>query len=194
MTLSAQQAFRVVSAIFNMCGRQRGAIGESVTHTEHALQAAYLACMFNERPPLIIATLCHDIGHLIPFGMSMLDSDGNDLGNMFHEQDGAELLRILGYPCAVTEPIRLHVLAKRFELSTNQENIKKLSTTSRAKFEQQGGLMSARHMRDFKQHKYFTDAIKLHNYKDQAKNVENIHELPSMADYQYINRLAWVYF
>ena len=193
MTLTAQQAFRVVSAVFNLCGRRRGAIGETVTQTEHALQAAYLARKFNERPPLVIATLCHDIAHLIPFGMSMLDRDGNDLGNMFHEQDGAEFLRNLGYPRAVTEPIRLHVLAKRFVITTNKENIGKLSAASRASFEQQGGIMSDRLMRDFEQHEYFADAMKLRNYEDQAKNVEITHELPGMADYQYTNRLAWVY-
>jgi predicted HD phosphohydrolase len=39
--------------------------GESVSMTEHALQAAYFARAAAAPPPLIVAALLHDVGHLV---------------------------------------------------------------------------------------------------------------------------------
>src|SRR5271167_3490691 len=47
---------------------RRGAgayFGERVSMTQHALQAAYFAQAEAAPPPLIVASLLHDIGHLI---------------------------------------------------------------------------------------------------------------------------------
>ena len=193
MTITAYQAFRTISAVFNVCGKQRGAIGEAVSQAEHARQAAFLALQFNEPPTLVIATLFHDVGHLIPFGLNMMGPDGKDLGNLFHEYDGAELLHSFGYPLAVTEPVRMHVLAKRYVISQEKENIDKLSAASRASFEQQGGVMSQELMDHFEQHQYFNEAMKLRNYEDQAKNVDITYKLPDIHEYKHINEKAWKY-
>ncbi len=59
--------------------------GESVSMTEHALQAAYFAQADAAPPALILAALLHDIGHLI-------DDVPSDIGDWtmdaHHEQVG----------------------------------------------------------------------------------------------------------
>jgi len=53
-----------ILAIFQKCGSSEY-FGESVSMTEHALQAAYFAQTAAAPPGLILAALLHDIGHLV---------------------------------------------------------------------------------------------------------------------------------
>ena len=91
---------------------RRGAVayhGESVSQTEHALQAAELAATAKEpRLVSIVAALLHDIGHLLDGQDEDLASRGLD-GR--HEEHGCAWLAAHFGP-DVTEPIRLHVAAK----------------------------------------------------------------------------------
>src|ERR1700752_3049233 len=79
--------------------------GEEVTQIEHALQTAELARRAGARAELVLASLLHDVGHLVVD--TALDAD--DL----HEVRGATLLAGLFGP-SVAEPVRLHVAAKRY--------------------------------------------------------------------------------
>ena len=75
-------------------------LGEPVTIGEHMRQAGALAEAAGAQSPLVAAALLHDIGHL----RSEADSR--------HGEAGARWLsRWFGE--AVTEPVRLHVNAKR---------------------------------------------------------------------------------
>src|SRR5690349_900725 len=89
-------------------GRQYG--GEAVSQREHALQAAHLAEQEGAPAPLIVAALLHDIGH-------MLHREGDDAAargiDDHHEALGGKQLRRVFGP-GVSEPVRLHVDAKRY--------------------------------------------------------------------------------
>src|SRR5215467_4279256 len=76
-------------------------LGEAVTQREHALQAAQLAVNDGAAEPLIVAALLHDIGYWI------------GCGGTPHEQAGADWLAQRFVP-DVSEPVRLHVAAKRY--------------------------------------------------------------------------------
>ena len=53
-----------ILAIYQKCGSS-AYFGESVSMTEHALQAAYFARTAGAPPGLVVAALLHDIGHLV---------------------------------------------------------------------------------------------------------------------------------
>src|SRR5215469_7689669 len=76
-------------------------LGEAVTQRDHALQAAHLAETDGADDTLIAAALLHDIGYWI----------GCD--HAPHEEAGGNWLR-QRFVAAVSEPVRLHVAAKRY--------------------------------------------------------------------------------
>ena len=90
--------------------------GEPVTQLEHALQSALLAEQESASPELIAAALLHDIGHLL----HALPDDAPDDGiDDVHEELGYRYLTQI-FPDAVTEPVRLHVPAKRYLCGKDQ--------------------------------------------------------------------------
>ncbi len=92
-------------------------VGEPVSQLEHALQAAYHAEQRGADDALVVAALLHDIGHLL----HKLPEDAADHGiDTRHEQIGQAWLKRYCGP-EVTEPIRLHVPAKRYLCATDAE-------------------------------------------------------------------------
>jgi phosphonate degradation associated HDIG domain protein len=144
--------------------------GESVTQLEHALQAATLARENNASNQLITAALLHDIGHLL----HDLPNDAPLKGiDDVHENKAAVFLRKY-FPEAVTEPVRLHVMAKRYLSSTEETYYSLLSEPSKQSLVLQGGLMSEAEVSAFEQNPFFSDAVKLRKWDDQAKVQELI--------------------
>ena len=93
--------------------------GEGVSQLEHALQCAACAERDGASPALITATLLHDIGHLI----HDLPQDIADQGiDTQHESLGSAWLSQHFGP-DVTEPVRLHVAAKRYLATTKQRTM-----------------------------------------------------------------------
>jgi [1-hydroxy-2-(trimethylamino)ethyl]phosphonate dioxygenase len=108
---------------------QRGAeqyFGEPVSQLEHALQAAALAVSYRARDALVVATLLHDIGHLIHGEGESIASAGIDAR---HEAAAHAFLRQHFDP-DVTEPIRLHVAAKRYLCAVDAGYARQLSPAS----------------------------------------------------------------
>ncbi|MBL6810231.1 MAG: HD domain-containing protein, partial [Litoricola sp.] len=83
--------------------------GEFVTQRQHALQCAMLASQEGSPSELIAAALLHDIGHMLDQSMGSKEPDHD----LMHEVTGAQLLS-QWFPKGVSEPVRLHVVAKRF--------------------------------------------------------------------------------
>lgn len=149
--------------------------GEAVSQTEHALQAAALAADDNAPNSLIVAALLHDFGHLA-HDETLADSgiDGR------HEDDGARFLSAYFGP-EITEPIRLHVDAKRYLCATDPTYFAALSPASVASLALQGGPFSERDIAAFEENPFFADAIRLRRYDDIAKEVGKV--VPPLEHY-----------
>lgn len=140
--------------------------GEAVTQLQHALQCALRAEQAGAAPPLVAAALFHDAGHLI----HDLGEDAAERGiDDVHEARGAALLQTLFGP-SVTEPVRLHVEAKRCLCAIDAGYYEALSPASRTSLALQGGVMSAEAAEMFLAMPFAGDAVRLRRWDDQAKD------------------------
>ena len=141
--------------------------GEGVSQIEHALQCATCAERDGASPALIAATLLHDIGHLI----HDLPVDIADQGiDAQHESLGSAFLsRYFGSD--VTEPVRLHVAAKRYLAAVEPGYFDLLSPASVQSLHLQGGVMKADEAGRFAGEFYAEDAVKLRRWDDEGKIV-----------------------
>jgi len=139
--------------------------GEPVSQKEHALQAACLAARAQAPESLVVAALLHDVGHLL----HILPEDIADQGvDARHEALGeAWLARHFGPE--VTEPVRLHVDAKRYLCRVDPEYLSQLSPASVQSLALQGGPFSQAEARRFEEHGHFREAVRLRRWDDQAK-------------------------
>ena len=139
--------------------RVRGAeayLGEPVTVTEHSLQTAAQAEADGRPAALVAAALLHDVGWLLHAGPRP------------HEERGAAYLAQHFGP-EVTEPVRLHVAAKRYLCTIDPAYRARLSAESRRTLGRQGGLLDERDREAFAVHPFSADALVLRRYDDQAK-------------------------
>lgn len=144
-------------------GRQYG--GEAVTQLAHALQCAASAEAEHASPALITAALLHDVGHLThSLGAKPAARGVDDV----HEQGGADYLAGRFEP-AVSEPVRLHVDAKRYLCAVEPGYFATLSPASVRSLELQGGVFSAEAAREFIRRPYAEDAVRLRRWDEQAK-------------------------
>jgi [1-hydroxy-2-(trimethylamino)ethyl]phosphonate dioxygenase len=133
---------------------------------EHALQCASLAKENSASDALITASLLHDIGHIL----HDLPDDAPDNGiDDFHENLAAHFLK-QHFPPAVSEPVRLHVAAKRYMCTVEPTYFEKLSPPSVQSLEIQGGLMNEEELWAFEQNPFHQDAIQLRRWDDMAKD------------------------
>jgi phosphonate degradation associated HDIG domain protein len=141
--------------------------GEAVTQLEHALQAAMLAESQGAEAPLIVAALLHDVGHLL----HDLPDDAPDAGiDDVHEQLAYKWLSGHFGP-EVTEPVRLHVDAKRYLCAVDSQYWASLSPVSQQSLALQGGTFTANEARDFERHPFFKQSVQLRRWDDAAKVV-----------------------
>lgn len=137
--------------------------GEDVTQYAHAVQCAQLARAQQATPALVVAALMHDIGHMLPGAPSAIQ--GVDAA---HEVLGADFLATYFGP-DVTEPIRLHVQAKRYLCAVEPGYFAGLSTASRLSLRLQGGPFDMDQAEQFEQQPYVADALQLRRWDDAAK-------------------------
>jgi phosphonate degradation associated HDIG domain protein len=141
--------------------------GELITQLEHGLQCATLAKEHLASPELIIACLFHDLGHLLhDLGENPTEQAIDDR----HENEGANCLEQIFSP-AVTEPIRLHVEAKRYLCVIDPNYRASLSENSESSLILQGGAFSSEESAMFIAKPYAKDAVKLRIWDDLAKVV-----------------------
>jgi gamma-butyrobetaine dioxygenase len=139
--------------------------GEPVTVLEHCLQAAFFAQVAQAADALVIAALLHDIGHL-------LHGEGEDAaetGIDTRHEELADLILASHLPPAVTEPIRLHVAAKRYLCFADPAYRHALSPSSELSLRLQGGPMTALEAEAFLAGPFALDAVALRRWDDEAK-------------------------
>src|SRR5207244_1221057 len=93
-----------------------------VNQLQHALQAACLAEADGAPPATVLACLLHDIGHMIH---DLGDDPARRGIDDEHEERGAEWLAQRFGP-DVSEPVRLHVAAKRYLCAVEPDYFAKL--------------------------------------------------------------------
>ncbi len=153
-----------------IAGKGEGSYGLSgINQREHALQAAWLAERSGCDGALIVAALLHDIGHLV-HGLGENPAAGG-IGDR-HEQIGYDFLRHHFGP-EVTEPVRLHVAAKRYLCAVEPDYCGRLSADSVLSLSLQGGPMDAREAEAFAALPYAREAVRLRRF-DEAAKVEDL--------------------
>jgi gamma-butyrobetaine dioxygenase len=149
-------AVEVIGELFAGPGA-RDYLGEPVTIGEHMLQAGALAEAAGAEGPLVAAALLHDIGHL----RSETDA--------WHSEAGARWLS-QWFGEAVTEPVRLHIAAKRYLCAVDAGYFGLLSAESVRTLSAQGGPMSAAEAAAFEALPHARDAVAVRRWDDQAKD------------------------
>ena len=144
--------------------------GEKVSQLEHALQAAHLAKTENAPPNMIVAALLHYIGHLL--------DDGPEAA---HEHAGHAWV-CQHFPPEVSEPVRLHVAAKRYLCATDAKYLQRLSPASVQSLHVQGGPMTDTELDAFEEQPFYSQAVSLRHWDDQAKT-ENL-AVPGLDTYR----------
>jgi len=140
---------------------------EAINQLEHALQCAHLAEQAGETPETVVASLLHDLGHLLAAereGVKENKTDQDDL----HQYMALPFLRGL-FSDAVLEPIRLHVDAKRYLCLIEPSYWASLSAASKHSLEQQGGVFNEDEGQAFMLQPFAAEAVRLRRYDDLAK-------------------------
>lgn len=147
----------------------------------HALQAALLAERSGGSAALITASLLHDIGHMVhDLGENPAAQGVDDR----HEELGHAYLTLFFGP-AVTEPVRLHVAAKRYLCATEADYFATLSKDSVLSLSLQGGPMSADEVAAFRALPHADDAVRLRRFDEGAK-VKDLQTPPTEHFLPYI--------
>ena len=151
----------------------------AINQLQHALQSAAHAEADDAPPATVLASLLHDVGHMIhELGE---DPAGRGIDDVHEELGAAWLAR--HFTSDVVEPVRLHVAAKRYLCATESDYFGKLSADSVRSLELQGGLMSADEVAAFRTLPYYAEAVRLRRYDEGAKDPH-----ASTADFDHFLR------
>jgi len=164
-TLDNQPTLATLTSIYD--GRATGQYGLTlINQRAHAVQSAYHARAQGLPASLVVAALLHDIGHMV----HSLDGHPAALGiDDQHETIGADWLKRYFGP-DVTEPIRLHVAAKRYLCTVEPDYFEKLTDDSIESLSLQGGRMTEDELAAFMQEPYREGAVALRRIDELAKD------------------------
>ncbi|CAN5239561.1 HD domain-containing protein [soil metagenome] len=165
-----------IFAIFREFGNL--SYGEDVSQMAHILQCGHLARIDGAPDALVAAALLHDVGQFLNDAGNAAEQRGIDAR---HEVTGAAYLAPF-FPEAVTEPVRLHVEAKRYLCAVEPGYLEALSRASALSLTLQGGPHDAQGMVDFLALPAAQDAIRLRRYDDQGKRRE--WDVPDLDSYR----------
>jgi [1-hydroxy-2-(trimethylamino)ethyl]phosphonate dioxygenase len=164
--------FEEIEALFLRHGGE--SYGEGVTMLQHSLQTAALALAEGADDALVVAALLHDVGHF-------LQPTDDSYGYHKHDRSGGEWLARRFRP-VVSEPVRLHVTAKRYLCATETDYFGKLSAASVHSLGKQGGPMSAPESAAFAALPHAEAAVRLRRWDDGGK-VDGLH-VPALMSYR----------
>ena len=179
--MSANDAVRVLAEKFASEGAAEY-LGEPVTQAAHMLQAAMLAERDRAEGALIAAALLHDVGH---FAVTMTGHELMSGTDTRHGEAGASWLAQWFGP-EVTEPVRLHVAAKRYLCAAEPDYMAALSPASVYTLGVQGGPMQGAELAEFEAQPYAAAAIRVRRWDDQAKEPEV--EPPPFSHFEHVLR------
>ena len=152
-------------------------LGEKITISDHMLQSAMIAEKAKSSRSLICACLLHDYGHFIledPDQLVRKKLDGK------HEDIGYEYLKKF-FKKEVVEPIKYHVLAKRY-LARKKKYFNSLSEASKISLKLQGGVLNKKESKEFEKKDFFKNSIKLRKFDEVAKRTDI--KIKSITEYK----------
>ncbi|MFG2617430.1 phosphonate degradation HD-domain oxygenase [Streptomyces sp. NPDC048507] len=154
-------------------------LGEEVTQAGHMLQAGALAEAAGAPAHLVAAALLHDIGHFhgTVTGRDLMEGG---LDNR-HSHTGADWLARWFGP-EVTEPVRLHVAAKRYLCTAEPGYVDLLSEASVHTLRVQGGPMTTEQARAFEALPGAADAVAVRRWDERAK--DPLTDTPDFAHFR----------
>ncbi|MGD9831655.1 MAG: HD domain-containing protein [Piscinibacter sp.] len=141
-----------------------GARREAISALEHALQCAQLAEWAHADSSLVAAAFLHDVGHFLAAEAVARNDHVDDR----HEELVVPFLAE-GFDAAVTEPVRLHVQAKRYLVRIDDAYARSLSPASVHSLALQGGPMRDDEMERFEDLPFAREAVQLRRWDDLAK-------------------------
>jgi phosphonate degradation associated HDIG domain protein len=160
----AADAVAAITALFASEGAA-AYLGEPVSQAAHMLQAAALAERDQAAKALVAAALLHDVGH---FSGALGGHDPMRGTDNRHEENGAAWLA-QWFGEEVTEPVRLHVAAKRYLCTAEPGYAASLSPASVYTLGVQGGPMQRAELAKFEASRYASGAIQVRRWDDAAK-------------------------
>ena len=145
--------------------------GEKITIAEHSLLTALAAEEAHESETMVAACLLHDVGHWLdePDDEYGIHSHGDLGGDWVAERFGPE----------ISEPVRLHVQAKRYLCSVDPSYFNHLSEASIYTLGKQGGPMSSEEAASFTGNPHYLDAITLRRLEDDHGKLAGV-EIPPL--------------
>jgi gamma-butyrobetaine dioxygenase len=144
-------------------------LGEPVSVAVHMRQAGALAEAAGAPPEQVAAALLHDVGHILGGTVSGRElMAGHD--NRHGEAGAAWLAQWFGPE--VTEPVRLHVAAKRYLCAVEPGYFGKLSQASVYTLSVQGGPMDAAEAAAFEAQPSAAAAVAVRRWDEEAKDPE----------------------
>lgn len=152
--------------------------GEAVSQLEHALQTATQARAANSSSALVCAALLHDVGHLIEDETDaardpiLLDDQHEDKGSRWVSHH---------FSAAISDPVRLHVAAKRYLCTVDAEYLDCLSPASLQSLREQGGKMSAEEIAEFESEPNRDAAVLVRKWDDNGKTPGRV--TPTIHDF-----------
>lgn len=178
---NAEQIVDEVFALYELHGDE-DYIGEPVSQIEHMSQAAALAESEGNDDEVVLAAFFHDIGHLC---VTENVASMGGVGNVNHEQLGADFLLAHGFSKRIANLVQGHVTAKRYLTYKDPTYFKKLSTASKTTLSFQGGPMSPQEAVEFDSQPDANLIIRMRCWDDEAKlqnvPVNNLLHLRQMA-------------
>lgn len=145
-------------------------LGEEVSMATHMLQTAAFAEADGAEAELVVAALLHDVGHFTGTisGRELMAGTDNE-----HSDQGAAWLST-AFPPEVTEPIRLHVPAKRYLCTVDPAYFSRLSPASVHTLELQGGRMSDAEVEAYEAEPFAQAGVQVRRYDDAGKDPDMV--------------------
>jgi gamma-butyrobetaine dioxygenase len=164
MTTATRHPVQVIADLFASEGAA-DYLGEAVSQAAHMLQAAALGEHAGAPPALVAAALLHDVGHFTGTVTGRDLMQGTD--NRHSEQGASWLAQWFG--AEVTEPVRLHVDAKRYLCAVEPGYLARLSPASVYTLGVQGGPMTTAEAAQFAVRPFAGQACQVRRWDDEAK-------------------------
>lgn len=172
---------KIINNKYKKYGSSKYIINEPTSILSHSLKSALWITenIHNYKPQLVVSTLLHDYG---------LVCKRETYTNDEHAIIGAIELSKFGFKRDVTEPIRLHVLAKRYLCTINP-----YYTGAEISLKLQGGYMTDKELLQFERNPYFTDSLILRHADDGSRDISYNSKYKSILDFQLIMKEVLMY-